>query len=357
MRRLAATCFGSFADPDTVTAWRAMTPPEGAVLACDGADVVGMSIALDLEMTVPGGQVLPMAGISWVAVAPTHRRRGLLRAMFTELHRRIADAQYPLSGLLASEATIYGRFGYGPATIENTLRVDRRMAQMHAGVPRLGGVRIVDPAEHRDALADIYDRWRRHTPGGLHTPAVMWDEVLADRESARHGGSRFFTLLHRDGFAMYRTHTTETDRSVEVTKFAAVTTTARIALWQALLGLDLMETITVDNPPRRPTALPARRPSAGPHRRQRGRTVATNRRYTDGFGSAHVFERRRGHRGGVRRRARWWRAVRPVRQQWAGALCTERGHPRRAPGSVGAGQHLPWGASAVGVRDRASASV
>ncbi len=252
MRRLAATAFGSFRDPDTVNAWRAMTPPESIVLACDGADVVGMSMAVDLELTVPGGRLLPMAGVTWVAVAPTHRRRGLLRAMLTELHRRIADAQYPILGLLASEATIYGRFGYGPATIENTLRVDRRAAQMHPGVPRLGGVRIVDPAEHRDALADIYERWRRNTPGGLPTPTVLWDDVLADRESGRHGGSQLFTLLHPDGFAMYRTHITEAARAVEITEFTAVTNTARIALWQALLGLDLIETITVDTYPEDP---------------------------------------------------------------------------------------------------------
>ncbi|BBY64770.1 UPF0256 protein [Mycolicibacterium helvum] len=252
MRRLAATSFGSFADPDTVATWQAMTSPESVVLACDGADVVGMSMVLDLEMTVPGGQLLPMAGVTWVAVAPTHRRRGVLRAMFAELHRRMVDAQYPLLGLLASEATIYGRFGYGPATIENTLRVDRRATQMHPGVPQPGGVRIVDPAQHRDALVDIYDRWRRHTPGGLHTPAVLWDEVLADRESGRHGGSQLFTLLHSDGFAMYRTHTTDTSRSVEITKFTAVTSIARIALWQALLGLDLMETITVNTYPEDP---------------------------------------------------------------------------------------------------------
>lgn len=243
MRRLAATCFGSFRDPDTLAAWRSMTTQDSVIVACDGADVVGMVMALDLELTVPGGQLLRTAGVTWVAVAPTHRRRGLLRAMFTELHAWIATAGYPIAGLLASEATIYGRFGYGPATDEITVRVERR-GSMHSAVPRLGGVRVVDPAEHRDQLADIYERWRRRTPGGLHTPAALWDEVLADRESARIGGSALFTLLHDDGFVMYRTHRAESN-SVEVTKFTAVTRDAHTALWQALLGLDLMSTITV----------------------------------------------------------------------------------------------------------------
>ena len=96
--------------------WRSMMPADGAVVACDGPDVVGMALFLDLRLTVPGGAVLPMAGVSWVAVAPTHRRRGALRGMFDELHARMTAKGYPLAGLEASEAGIYGRFGYGAAT-------------------------------------------------------------------------------------------------------------------------------------------------------------------------------------------------------------------------------------------------
>ncbi|WP_431235570.1 GNAT family N-acetyltransferase [Mycolicibacterium psychrotolerans] len=251
MSRLAATCFGSFRSPDTVAVWRSMTANDGVVIACDGDDLVGMALPLDLELTVPGGGLVRTAGITWVAVAPTHRRRGVLRAMFVELHNWIAQAGYPIAGLLASEATIYGRFGYGPATDELSVSVDRRGAEMHSTVPRVGGVRVVDPVAHRDQLADIYERWRRRTPGGLHTPAALWDEVLADRESARHGGSPLFTLLHDDGFVIYRTRDGDT-KTVEVTKFTAVTRDAYIALWQTLLGLDLMTTITVNTHPADP---------------------------------------------------------------------------------------------------------
>ncbi len=58
--------------------WRTLMPADSAVVACDGPDIVGMASYLDLKLTVPGGAVLPMAGVSWVAVSPTHRRRGVL---------------------------------------------------------------------------------------------------------------------------------------------------------------------------------------------------------------------------------------------------------------------------------------
>ena len=75
---IAATGFGSWRAPETNEVWRTMMPADSAVVACDGTDVVGVALFLDLQLTVPGGAVLPMAGLSFVAVAPTHRRRGAL---------------------------------------------------------------------------------------------------------------------------------------------------------------------------------------------------------------------------------------------------------------------------------------
>lgn len=247
MALVAATGFGVFRPQETSEVWRSMVPPDGAVVACDGDDVVGVALFLDLALTVPGGAVLPMAGVSWVAVAPTHRRRGALSGMFAELHRRMGS--YPIAGLEASEGGIYGRFGYGPATVWESMAIDRGQARFHADVPDPGGVRIVRPAEHRGELADIYERWRLQTPGGLPTPASLWDEILADREASRHGGSEFFCLLHPDGFALYRVHTGKRKDTVEITKLAAATPEAYIALWRTLLGLDLMETVTLATHP------------------------------------------------------------------------------------------------------------
>jgi predicted acetyltransferase len=217
-------------------------PTDSTVLACEGRDIVGMAHYLDLRLTVPGGVCLPMAGVTIVAVAPTHRRRGILRTMYTELHNRIADARYPIAGLTASEGGIYGRFGYGPATIEQEFSVDRRFAQFRDDAPDPGGVRIVKPADHRDELAEIYERWRLSTPGGLVRPKALWDELLADRESGRRGGTELFAFLHPDGYALYRVFGDD-PMFVRVGELTAATAGAHVALCRALLGLDLMEKV------------------------------------------------------------------------------------------------------------------
>jgi predicted acetyltransferase len=241
---LHGVSFGTWNHLDSFGMFRSLVADDGAVVVCDEDAVVGVAAYFDMQLTVTGGAVLPMAGLSMVGVAPTHRRRGLLRAMYTELHQRIADAGYPLAGLTASEGGIYGRFGYGPATMERELTIDRRFARFHSDAPDPGGVRMVRPAPCGAELAAIYDRWRRRTPGGLARPQAMWDDYLVDREDGRDGGTALFGLLHADGYALYRIHGSET-KSVRVDEFKAVTTDAYVALLRALLGLDLMETVVI----------------------------------------------------------------------------------------------------------------
>jgi predicted acetyltransferase len=252
---LGGASFTDFIGAESANAWRTLMPADGAVVVCDGSDVVGMALYLDLRLTVPGGAVLPTAGLSFVAVAPTHRRRGVLRAMCAELHRRITDSGYPLAALYASEGGIYGRFGYGPATILHELTVDRRFARFHAdapgGSPNNSSVRLVRPTEHRGEFEAIYERWRRQVPGGLQRPQVVWDDLLDESRGSARGDRESLALLHPDGYALYRVDGTDLKRA-RVGELRAVTADAHSALWRALLGLDSMERVSIITHPEDP---------------------------------------------------------------------------------------------------------
>ena len=63
--------------------------------------------------------------------------------------------------------------------------------------------------------------------------------------------TQWFSLLHPDGYLLYRVHRGES-RNVRVEEFTAATEEAHTALWRALLGLDLVETIVATSHPADP---------------------------------------------------------------------------------------------------------
>ncbi|NEB76713.1 GNAT family N-acetyltransferase, partial [Streptomyces sp. SID14478] len=114
--------------------WSALEMDRGLLaLDADGRPV-GTAAAYSFELTLPGGVPVPAAGVSAVGVLPSHRRRGVLGEL---MRRQLADVRARgefLAVLLASEAPIYGRFGYGPATGTARLTVPRHKAALT--VPR-----------------------------------------------------------------------------------------------------------------------------------------------------------------------------------------------------------------------------
>ncbi|MFG2783864.1 GNAT family N-acetyltransferase [Streptomyces prunicolor] len=96
-----------------------------------------------------------------VPVTPTHRRRGILtslmRRQLTDLHTSGAE---PIAALRPSEAAIYGRYGYGPATQGARLRCDERAVRFRPGtdfgdgtirLQERGGASALRFALHHDA--------------------------------------------------------------------------------------------------------------------------------------------------------------------------------------------------------------
>ncbi|MFC5234372.1 GNAT family N-acetyltransferase [Pseudonocardia zijingensis] len=207
----------------------------------DGDEVVGVTGSYPFDVTLPGGAALPAAGVTWVSVAVTHRRRGILRALLAEQHRGFVADGLPLALLTASEGGIYGRFGYGIATEHREVEITRRRAVLRRDVPDCGGVRQVSTAELRRTAPEIHRRWAAQTPGALSRTPAWWDVLFADREWQRGGASALFHLAHRDGYVSYRIdRATQTCRIVDM---ATATDEAYTALWRTLLGLDLVETI------------------------------------------------------------------------------------------------------------------
>ena len=153
-------------------------------MTADGRPV-GTAGAYSFELTLPGAILVPVTGVTAVGVLPSHRRQGVLSAMMRHQLAELRARGEFLSVLLASEAPIYGRFGYGPATYTRRLTVPRHQAAF--AVPRAcstidaladasatGPVELLRRANCGEILEEVYDRYRRAQPGALSRPHRWW---------------------------------------------------------------------------------------------------------------------------------------------------------------------------------------
>jgi predicted acetyltransferase len=227
-----------------------------SLAAFDGDAIVGTTVAYSFRLTVPGGAV-NAAGVSFVSVLPSHRRRGILSAMMRHQLTDIAARGEPVAALLASESVIYGRYGYGCASGQLSLTIRSRDGALNPAVapgaatgPGAVRLRVAPPAVLRSDLAKVYDSELPHRPGMIARDDRWWQNILDDPEFARHGMSPLKCLLAGDdsgprGYALYRTQPGWDDDglpygSLSVRELIAGDSAATAALWADLLTRDLI---------------------------------------------------------------------------------------------------------------------
>jgi predicted acetyltransferase len=242
--------FGATVPTELADAEREIFEPGRGIAALDGPTPVGTAVAHSFDLSVPGA-VLPAAGISYVGVLPTHRRRGVLRALMThQLHEIHDRGREPLAILWASEPPIYGRFGYGLASRAYALVVPRSPHALRADVPTDPTLRLrLVPADDWKLTAEVYAHVAAHRPGMLARDERWWRRSVRDLASMRDGRSALRCVVAEDdngirGYAHYATKpdwgTGRPDGTVHVREVAAVDAPASALLYGYLFDQDLM---------------------------------------------------------------------------------------------------------------------
>ena len=142
--------------------------------AFDGDAIVGGAGAFPFQLTVPGG-VVPCGGVSVVGVLPTHRRRGVLTAMMRTQLEDIRDRGEPIAALWASEEVIYGRFGYGMASLGGEIALPSGYTGLRQPPDETARTRLISLEDAKAVLPGIYDRVRVVTPGMFNRTDAWWE--------------------------------------------------------------------------------------------------------------------------------------------------------------------------------------
>jgi predicted acetyltransferase len=242
------------------------------IAAFDGTDVVGATTAFSFQLTVPGGPV-PAAGVSWVSVLPTYRRRGIMGALMRRQLGDISERGEPVAALLPTESQLYGRYGYGMATRHAAFTIRRGEGELAPDAPADPAIRlrITVAQDVRPEIAKVYDIVRETSPGFISRPGIWWDRVLRDP------GGRYTPLcclLAEDaagprGYALYAGDNRWTDEdnlhdcTLLITELIAADPAAAAALGRDLLSRDLVTEVKVR---RRPADDPLQFQLADPRR-------------------------------------------------------------------------------------------
>ncbi|MEO6532464.1 MAG: GNAT family N-acetyltransferase [Pseudolysinimonas sp.] len=209
------------------------------------------------QLTLPGSTIAhPRTLTSWaissVTVAATHRRRGIARNLLEGELRTAAALGVPMAMLTVSESSIYGRFGFAPATLATEWTIDTRRVTWSgpaASTSGTGGrVEYLSVAQYRDEVPTLYDRVRLASPGETDVWPWRWDQLVGadEPESERTKSLRAARYVDAAGdtrgLALFRLTGGDADftqHSATLARLDAETPDADLALWRFLLELDL----------------------------------------------------------------------------------------------------------------------
>jgi predicted acetyltransferase len=245
--------FGNEPDPEKTERFSRVLPIERMHAAWEDGQIVGGAGAFPFTMSVPGGMLL-CGGTTVVGVAPTHRRRGVLRGMMRAHLDDVHERGEPIAALWASEETIYGRFGYGPAAYAGEVNIPKEYVDFIAPREPSGTMRIVEKDDALETFPPLWEGLARARPGVFMRSRDWWElRALRDPPERRGGaGPKRFVLLEVDGapagYAIYR-HKMDWDEGVSsgkvlVIEAIAAEASALAELWRYLLDIDWVASIS-----------------------------------------------------------------------------------------------------------------
>lgn len=207
------------------------------------------------ELTVPGGARLPASAATAVSVRPTHRRRGILRAMVAAEHDASRERGEKVSMLNAAEAPIYGRFGYGPAVTTCAWTLDVT-GTAFVGAPASGIDFLPIDEGTRDLIGDLHERYRVGRAGEVRRRPFTFGLDLGLIDFAWEPKWKGWVLVHRsaagepDGYVRYEAESKweqgQPRSVVKIQDLVALSEEAYDAFWRFLADTDLVATVAME---------------------------------------------------------------------------------------------------------------
>lgn len=245
---------GAFGDgPDNITA--TSLNPDWTLCAFEGNKLVTSFGAFPFTMRA-NGEAIAFAGVTAVGTRPEYRRRGLVRKIMTQAIQAQKERGQPVSGLWASQAAIYQRYGYAAAGANRHYTVDTSDIRFFDGdegscaIERLSMPECIEPAKalYREFIVNRF--------GYLHRSSILWRENVFDDEtpdgpvylglaSDENGPQGYVAYTLRANKVQHRARAQE----IKIRDFVWQTLDAYRSLWSFIAGHDLVGRVVWENAP------------------------------------------------------------------------------------------------------------
>lgn len=231
-----------------------MVTTEGPGL--DGRQIVAGFNCSDRVVNT-GAAEMGVLAIETIGVRASHRRRGLLTALMVEALGEARERGLPLAALSASEAGIYGRFGFAPADSWRHVDVETRRVEFRPDADVASGtLEIVDPASVKDEIVKLFAAHRsRHrgsvSPGHGDVMVIsgQWDASAQGPSTTLRHLAHFDAAGTLDGLATFTPRQLDDPPvTAEVGTVLAADPAVERALWRGLAGIDLIDVLSYDQP-------------------------------------------------------------------------------------------------------------
>jgi predicted acetyltransferase len=240
-------------DDDIADRFLRLHPLSHMHAAFDGKRAVGGAGAYPFDYSVPGGSIA-CAGVTVVGVYPTHRRRGILSAMMKAQLDAAHEREEPIASLWASDERIYGRYGYGLASLVGEIELPLQHGAFAAPFEPRGPARYVDADDVAATLGPVWEHVFATRPGLFRRSTDWWELRVARDPPERRGGAgpkRFVVVEGAsgvDGYAIYR-HAPNWAEGIDAGRIVAIevlanTLDAERELWRYLLDMEWASRVT-----------------------------------------------------------------------------------------------------------------
>lgn len=217
---------------------------------------VGTFVDYDKTLNAGGAEPIPARLVTGVTVNAGFRRRGILKHLMTDRLAQAVEDGMPLVALTVSEGSIYGRYGFGAATREQSLQIDTSSGSSGMALrnPPTGRVLEVDPSNTQSVQQELFAAFHQATRGSVDRQSLLWNITTArwDPENITSWNRKLRTVVHVcedgsiGGYAIFRFLGWETEPyTMRVPDLVALDATSRIELLRHLGSMDMVDRVTI----------------------------------------------------------------------------------------------------------------